>query len=80
LRNAYGTGDLYSAGPGARATLPHAFRLGIEAAFLINATRYETGDSAPPLRDRHRHLLTHPRVSSSPLSGEVSGLWPDGGV
>lgn len=49
LRNAYGTGDLYSAGLGARATLPHAFRLGIEAAFPINATRYETGDSAPRL-------------------------------
>lgn len=47
LRNDYGTGDLYSAGVGARATLPHAVRLGIEAAFPINAVRYETGDSAP---------------------------------
>jgi len=47
LRNAYGTGALYSAGLGARAGLPHALRLGVEAAFPLNADRFETGTNAP---------------------------------
>jgi hemolysin activation/secretion protein len=47
LRNAYGTGQLYSAGIGARAKLGGALRVGVEAAFPINADRYETGDKTP---------------------------------
>lgn len=47
LRNSYGTGQLYSAGLGARATVASSLRLGIEAAFPINADRYETGDKSP---------------------------------
>ncbi|USI72778.1 ShlB/FhaC/HecB family hemolysin secretion/activation protein [Sphingomonas morindae] len=49
LRNAYGTGTLYSAGLGARALVSRSLRLGFEAAFPIGTTRYETGDRTPRL-------------------------------
>jgi hemolysin activation/secretion protein len=47
LRNAYGTGQLYSAGFGARARIGRTIKLGVEAAFPINADRYETGGKSP---------------------------------
>lgn len=49
LRNAFGTGQLYSAGIGARLTLAHSLMLGGEAAFPINANRSDTGTRAPRL-------------------------------
>jgi hemolysin activation/secretion protein len=47
LRNNYGTGPLYSAGLGARATFAASLRLGLEAAFPIASRRYETGNNSP---------------------------------
>ena len=49
LRNDYGTGQLYSAGVGARARIGASIRVGIEAAFPINSDRFETGDKSPRL-------------------------------
>jgi hemolysin activation/secretion protein len=47
LRNGFGSGRLYSAGVGARATITPTIRLSVEAGFPIDAIRYETGDKSP---------------------------------
>lgn len=47
IRNHFGTGQLYSAGVGARVTLGKSVKLGLEAAFPLNADRFETGDKTP---------------------------------
>jgi hemolysin activation/secretion protein len=47
LNDAYGTGDLYSAGAGARFKLAEDLRLEIEAALPINEPRYDAGDKSP---------------------------------
>lgn len=47
LRASFGTGDLYSAGAGARVRLGSKLRLEVEAAFPISHVRYDSGDKAP---------------------------------
>jgi hemolysin activation/secretion protein len=47
LNDTYGTGDLYSAGAGARFKLAEDLRLELEAAFPINEPRYDAGDKSP---------------------------------
>ncbi|MBR0551755.1 ShlB/FhaC/HecB family hemolysin secretion/activation protein [Stakelama marina] len=49
LRDNYGTGDLYSAGAGARFKLANDLRVEVEAAFPINEPRYDAGDKSPRL-------------------------------
>lgn len=49
LKTDFGTGDLYSAGAGARITLGKHLNLEIEAAFPINADRYDSGNKSPRL-------------------------------
>lgn len=43
----FGTGDLYSAGAGARFNFAQHLNLEIEAAFPINDDRYDSGDKSP---------------------------------
>ncbi|MGN6279350.1 MAG: ShlB/FhaC/HecB family hemolysin secretion/activation protein [Sphingomonas sp.] len=45
----FGTGDLYSAGAGARLNFAQNLNLELEAAFPINADRYDSGDKSPRL-------------------------------
>ncbi|MDO7841869.1 ShlB/FhaC/HecB family hemolysin secretion/activation protein [Sphingomonas sp. CA1-15] len=47
LRNDFGTGDLYSAGAGARLTLAENLGVELEAAFPINSVRYDSGNKSP---------------------------------
>jgi hemolysin activation/secretion protein len=47
LDDSYGTGDLYSAGAGARFKLAEDLRFELEAAFPINEPRYDAGDKSP---------------------------------
>ncbi len=47
LSDSYGTGDLYSAGIGARIKLARELRFEVEAAFPINEPRYDTADKRP---------------------------------
>jgi hemolysin activation/secretion protein len=49
LGDDFGTGDLYSAGAGARFKLADDLRLELEAAFPINEPRYDAGDKSPRL-------------------------------
>lgn len=49
LESAFGTGDLYSAGAGARLSFGPQINLELEAAFPINAIRYDSGDKSPRL-------------------------------
>lgn len=49
LSNSIGTGSLYSAGFGVRLNLLEATRLTAEAAFPINAPRFDSGDKSPRL-------------------------------
>jgi hemolysin activation/secretion protein len=49
LRNAFAEGDRFSAGLGTRIGLAQAFQLNMEAAFPLNAPRYQSGDKAPRL-------------------------------
>lgn len=45
----FGTGDLYSAGAGARLNFAQNLSLELEAGFPINADRYDSGDTSPRL-------------------------------
>jgi hemolysin activation/secretion protein len=47
LNDRYGTGDLYSAGAGARIKIAPDLRFELEAAFPINEPRYDAGDKSP---------------------------------
>lgn len=47
LREDFGAGTLYSAGFGTRVSLPAALRLGLEAAFPLNADRFSSDDRDP---------------------------------
>lgn len=47
LRAGYGTGDLYSAGWGARFLTANQIRFGVETAFPVKQRRYETEDFSP---------------------------------
>jgi len=47
LESAFGTGDLYSAGAGARFTFAQHLELELEAAFPINEARYDSGNKSP---------------------------------
>lgn len=47
LETNFGTGDLYSAGAGARLYFAERLNLEVEAAFPINADRYDGGDKSP---------------------------------
>lgn len=47
LRGRLGTGDLYSAGAGARIRLGSKLRIEVEAAFPISDFRYDSGDKTP---------------------------------
>ncbi|MGN6376290.1 MAG: ShlB/FhaC/HecB family hemolysin secretion/activation protein [Sphingomonas sp.] len=49
LKTDFGTGDLYSAGAGARLTFTQHLSLELEAAFPIDADRYDSGDKSPRL-------------------------------
>lgn len=49
IETTFGTGDLYSAGAGARLTLERNLGLEFEAAFPINAQRYDSADKPPRL-------------------------------
>lgn len=49
IETTFGTGDLYSAGAGARMTLERNLGLEFEAAFPINAQRYDSADKSPRL-------------------------------
>jgi hemolysin activation/secretion protein len=49
LETHFGTGDLYSAGAGARLFFARNINLELEAAFPINALRYDSGDKSPRL-------------------------------
>ncbi|MGN6270936.1 MAG: ShlB/FhaC/HecB family hemolysin secretion/activation protein [Sphingomonas sp.] len=49
LKTDFGTGDLYSAGAGARLQLARHLDLEFEAAFPLNAERYDSGDRSPRL-------------------------------
>ncbi|TPG40606.1 ShlB/FhaC/HecB family hemolysin secretion/activation protein [Sphingomonas koreensis] len=49
LETDFGTGDLYSAGAGARLYFAQHLNLELEAAFPINADRYDSGDKSPRL-------------------------------
>jgi len=47
LNGNFDTGDLYSAGAGARLTLERNLSIELEAAFPINAMRYDSEDKSP---------------------------------
>jgi hemolysin activation/secretion protein len=47
LRNDLGTGDLYSAGLGTRIDFARSIRLGLEAAYPLNADRFTSHDRSP---------------------------------
>ena len=47
LRDTFGGGTLYSAGVGTRVNLPAALRLGLEAAYPLNADRFSSDDRDP---------------------------------
>ena len=49
IETSFGTGDLYSAGAGARLNFAQNLNLELEAAFPINADRYDSGDTSPRL-------------------------------
>lgn len=49
LRDGFGAGDLYSAGAGARLRFTSDIGLEVEAAFPLNASRYDSGDRSPRL-------------------------------
>lgn len=49
MRTDFGTGELYSAGAGARLGLAQALNLEFEAAFPISADRYDSKDRSPRL-------------------------------
>lgn len=49
LETDFGTGDLYSAGAGARLNFAQHLNLELEAAFPINVDRYDSGDKSPRL-------------------------------
>lgn len=49
LETNFGTGELYSAGAGARLNFAQHLNLELEAAIPINAERYDSGDKSPRL-------------------------------
>ena len=49
LKTDFGTGDLYSAGAGARLNFAQHLSVELEAAFPINVPRYDSGNKSPRL-------------------------------